>query len=421
MTPAPAARRSAWPAIALLAALAAQPAAAEVELVSIEAPNTQVWVGQKAPFYVKLRSLGPFTGAASFSLPQVPRAVIVGVGNPTVSTEDGGDDTWYVQTHEFALFSQASGKVVLPAFEVRFGGRDEPAGPPVDRVEKTSEVTFDVKNPPGRQGDAYLVTTSEIDVTERWDPQPADAKQGDVFRRTISQSAEQVTGMALAPPPRGAPPGVKVYLADPQVSDKTNRGDFIGARTDTITYMLTEPGEVTLPAIKYVWWNPAKESFGDTTLPSVTIDVAAVAVPVVDPKPKAPARVPVWLLIAIAAGVSLVVWQWPRLVAFAIECHRRLNPPDRVVARRLLRACRRNDAKAAERAWVDWQNAQPGDYRPAPNLAQAAAGLAKCLYGTASPTTWDGGALATAFRREHSTHSPSWRPHPPSLAPLNPR
>ncbi|EGF29947.1 BatD family protein [Rhodopirellula baltica] len=391
--------------------------------VTIEVPTPKAWVGQRLPFYVKVRAPGSFVGATSFSLPQIPRTVILQVGTPVVSSEDVGDDSWFVQTHEFALYSQTSGTVKIPAFEVRYANRDGFTGPATDHKQRTSDVTVEIQQPPDYDPNVFLVTADKINVQETWDPPPGEAKQGDVIHRTITQKADQVSGMVLAPPPTNVPDGIQVYVKSPQVTDKTERGEFLGERIDTVTYQFKGSGTLTLPAIRYVWWNPDDESSGSHTLPEATFDVAAAPQPqlatVEDPNWQPLA----WTISTFSVLAFLVATQFNRIASWLRSLKLRLNPPDRVAARKLVRACHANDARAAETAWNQWLNTQPENVRLSTDLRSSVLDLHRRLYGQTSATTssaWDGKALNEAFKQHVHLPPSDDVIADESLPPLNP-
>lgn len=375
-------------------------AAEDIAAVHIEAPQTKAWVGQRVPFFVKLKANGPLVGAAGFSIPQIPRVLIVKVGNPVVSSEEVDDESWLVQTHEFALFSQASGTVEIPSFDVRFTSRDGYIGPEADHIKKLPALQIEIRRPPGQDEAKFLVTTDKIQVTEVWEPEPGSAKQGDVFRRTITQTADQTSGMALAPPPTTAPEGVRVYTGKPEITDNTERGEFKGRRRDTITYVMERPGELSLPSIQYVWWDPESEKFGSHTLPGITFNVTAWPKPATDAQGLRQDRRPAfWASLAAVLCIVLAL-QYRRIARFVRDLRRRFNPPDRVAARKLMRACRRNDAPEAQAAWFTWQNTQPAPFHVSSRLRAATTELQRCLYGLKNQAVWQGQELRQAFREQ---------------------
>lgn len=383
------------PALAILFVAFGSAAGAEVEPVAVRVPQATAWIGQRVPFYVELRAPGSFEGTAAFDLPRLPGTLMMKVGNPVVSSQDFEGRSWFVQTHEFALFSQNPGLLEVPAFSVRFAGHDGFTGPAKDMQAKVPAWEVEIRRPPGSESIGFLITTESLDVTETWDPRPGPAQVGAVFKRTIVQRSPNVSAMALAPAPAAAPDGVRVYAGQPEVEDKTERGEFLGERRETITYLFQKPGVVTLPAITYVWWNPERELLQSKRLPAVTVEVAQ---PRVAETGKAgtgrPARP--WLLFVIAALV-LGAWQRRRLWAWTRQGWEALNPPDRVIARKLFRACHRYDAAAAENAWTRWRNLQGASFQPGPELSAALLSLERHLFGPPRSFRWRGETLARAF------------------------
>jgi len=411
--------RSLFITIALLLATPTQ-VVAEVEPAAIRLPEATAWTGQRIPVLVELRAQGSFGGAASFSIPQIRGSILIKIGSPVVSSREIEGDSWFVQTHEFALFSQQTGTVEIPSFEVRYGARDGFTGPVEDRVATVPEARVHIRRPPGSEQLGFLVTTESIDISESWEPQPGPAKVGDVFKRTITQQADEMTGIALAPPPHTAPEGVRVYVADPKVEDNTERGAFVGKREDTITYVLQQPGTTTLPAIRYVWWNPTKKELRSKTLPAVTFHVAAPAVTADDVPTAGVLDWGGWLAAAILL-LGLTFWQRDRIACKLHNVWQMLNPPGRVAARSLRRACHDGDPVAASQAWLTWQRLQPSDLELSPSLITAATDLQRHLYGPQPAETWDGGPLARAFREQLATESGRRRkPTHSDLPSLNP-
>ena len=194
------------------------------------------------------------------------------------------------------------------------------------------------------------------------------------------------------------PDGIKVYPGSAETKDKLERGDFLGERRETITYLLQKSGTLSLPALTYVWWNPKTQTLESKTLPAVTFEVAA---PPAAPSPAATVtarRTWPWLLTA-ALVAALSLWQRRRFAGWATCCWKKLNPPDRVAARQLLHACRRNDAALAETAWNAWRDLQSAGFKPDPELRDAVLGLRRQLFGPKTAAPWHGDSVARAFKK----------------------
>ena len=395
-----------WSLLALLGLLVTGNARAdEVEPVSIRVQDETVWVGQRATFFVELRAPGSFVGAASFSLPAISQTVIVKTGNPVVSSKQIAGETYFVQTHRFALFTQASGTLEIPSFAVRFRHRNGFTGPAYDRQVSVPSAVVEVQRPPQSDQLGFLIATSRFEVDQSWKPEPGVADQGAIFKRVISQQAEEMTGMALFPPPIKAREGVRIYAGRPEVADNTERGNLNGRRSDTLTYVFERPGTVTIPAIEYVWWDPQQSQFFSRTLPATTFDI----VPLQSSDQAESAtdflgirftgdRVGAIVFSAIVFGG--IVWRRKRLMAWCVRRWSAWFPADARAANQLIRACRRNDAGAAERAWNVWLSNQPHEVRLLQQLQEAIGELHRLTYGKEASGRWEGESLERAFRQQ---------------------
>lgn len=389
---------------------------AEVPPVGISAPESIAWTGERVRILVELRANGSFSGSAGFDVPEIPGTLLIKVGNPVVSSREIEGKSWFVQTHEFALFSQKTGTVTIPPFPVRFGSRDGFTGPVTETVVKTEALSVEIQRPPGSEAIPFLVSTEELTVDETWEPVPGSATVGDVFRRTIVQRAEGLTGMALLPVPAVAPDGVRVYEPQVETSDNTERGAFTGERRETLTYLLQQDGSVTLPELTYTWWNPKSESLQSKTLPSVTIQVAPA--PSVS-EPVAANRGWLTWLVAIAL-MLLLISQRGVITPLLRKIRRILDPPERVAARHLLRACRRNDPAASQKAWNQWSLEAGQDLDPDLELRDAVLAMNRALFGPVSEEAWDGSAMICAFKKAcHARRSLPGRSTQSKLPPLN--
>ena len=105
---------------------------AEVAPVAVRVPNDKAWVGQRVPFYIEVRAPGSFAGTVSFHLPHLPGVLLLKIGSPVVGSEEREGQSWFLQTQEFALFSQRDGSLEVPSFPVRYACREGFVGPVQD-------------------------------------------------------------------------------------------------------------------------------------------------------------------------------------------------------------------------------------------------------------------------------------------------
>ena len=360
-------------------------------------PQEKGWVGQRVPFSIELHAKGSFDGTASFDLPQIPGTIIIKTGSPVVSSEEIDGQSWFIQSHEFALFSQSAGALEIPQFSIRFSSRDGFTGPASETQTAFPGMKVEIIRPPGSEKIGFLVTSESLKISEQWNPEPKPVQAGAVFKRTILQRASELSGMALSPPSTSAPDAIRVYTEDPKIQDKYERGAFLGERSDTITYQFSRAGSFFLPELTYVWWNPKSEKLEAMTLPGVRFEVSAAPVPA-----SAPQRFWVWYfrLFPPLLFIALVLWQRKWITAWIKKCWKDLHPADRVLARKLLRACRQNNSAAAGNLWLAWRNTQGADFEPGSELQASVLSLQRHLFGPEPAGLWNGDSLASAFAKQ---------------------
>ena len=281
---------------------------AEQKTVRAEIGKDTAWTGEAVPLIITLYSPGPFSGTASFDLPELPRTAILKAGNPLVGSEEVDGESYFTQRHELTVYTQNAGEIVIPAFRVRFSGKTTFMSDPEPMEGLTPELRFQSKRPPGTDNLGVVVAATEMEVTQTWRPDSiGTVNAGDVIERTITRRATGTTAMMLPPVSADAPEGVRVYSADPIVQDHTERGASRAERIDTIKYQFERPGTFELPDVSLVWWDPQASELKRETLPGETVQVvgtvAAAAAPAQPSSRRSPAIL-LWLLPA----VGLAAW-----------------------------------------------------------------------------------------------------------------
>ncbi|QJE98836.1 BatD family protein [Luteolibacter luteus] len=242
----------------------------------------EIWAGQKALLAVELYAPGYFDGAAVFDLPKIPHALVLPpVGSPVLDSKVIDGVNYTVQRHELEVFAYTAGKTEVPAFKVRFAIKRQALDhDSVTQEVATQPLTLETKAVPGVKLGEWVITSADLKVEETWKPEPGkNEKTGAAFVRTLVWTASDVPGMAFPPFKEDPIAGLGIYPADPLVEDKSDRGDLLGQRTDTVTYVCKAGGIVTIPARHLRWWDPVAEEMKRVDFPARVIDVIAPPVP----------------------------------------------------------------------------------------------------------------------------------------------
>lgn len=284
----------------------------EEHLVTIDVVKKSAWTGERVPVLVELRTRGTFAGAVSFDLPELAGCLLIKVGNPVIGSREILGINYFTQTHEFAIFSQRAGSIVIPRFTVRYSTRDGFTGPITDNQAYVPSAQVEIRRPPGSERLNFVIATSELKVTENWSLAPGTARVGDVIKRTISQQAIGIPGMALAPTSEHFIPGVRTYSKQPEIRDVTERGTFAGQRRDVVSYLLQKPGTHLLPGLDFYWWNPVSNELKITSLPSAEFIVVGLADSTTSASP------------AVTGKYLKQLWATAGIIALTIIMRRRL-------------------------------------------------------------------------------------------------
>ena len=378
------------------------------EVVKAEIKQESAWTGQPVLLIVTLYSPGPFSGTASFSLPELPRTAILKESSPVVGSETIDGESWFTQRHELTIFTQQVGEIVLPAFEIRFAGKKTFTSDAEPMQGKTPELRFQSKRPPGTDQMDFVVAAEEIQFSQQWLPADQDSvAAGDVIQRTVTRNAEGTVSMMLTPIEQPAMEGIRIYQSDPVVTDKSNRGESTAQRIDIIKYQFQRGGAFELPGREFIWWDTNAEELKVAKLPGLSVSVAAPP-PTADESSMATNQPPNpnlfrWLVLSLVAAVGgafiarqlLTKWQ-------AYRSH-----PETMARQRLKSACGSNNTADAYAAMVAWKQAAGCEAFPktphGSSLQTEFERLAARLFAKqADDSPWSGQSLWSRFHQVRS-------------------
>lgn len=444
--------RRAW--LAFLAMLLPLLAGAAESIVRVEVTAKQpVLVGQQVGIDVTILAPNFFMSAPAFPVLQVPGAVVTMPDERALNSTETIDGVTYAGIRKtYAFTAEQDGDFQLPTATVRFTYAGDDGAP------RQGSVTF----PPtsiragkggavsaGRDAAQPLLPVARLVVTQALDHDPEhDAVRlhaGDALVRTVTTFAPQTQAMMIHPPHAQAPPGVRVFSADPRLSDNAPGAPGPGGtRMDTITYVFDQTGTYTLPPVTVDWFDPTTRQPAHSEAPAVKVVVAAArgggALAPGGSAGALPGEGSLLWRTLLWGGVAVLVLLWWRLRPAVVRLRQRLAGHRRARAtgasarfEAVLQACQAGDAAAAYRALAEWtcsaHGAAPSAWAETvgdTQLVNAVAGLERRLYG-ATPTTaaaWDGTQLAASLcslatpaptHRQHRQHHPA-----PALPPLNP-
>ena len=279
------------------------------------------------------------------------------------------------QRYELSLFPRRDGIVTVPSIPIevevsRWGSKD---GKQSERVQ-TSEVTFQVRVPPGAEGVQGLISTPGLTATQKWEPEQQKFKVGEAIKRTIELSGRDISGMAFTPLHFKSTEMVSVYPAEPRVDDSFDRGTLSGKRIETVTYVFAGEGAIELAEIVIPWWDIDKKKLQQAILPALKLEIT--------PSPMAEKgetgseiaqgqtrSLPRWLvivLITLAALLVLAVFYHRRILSWWTQWQQARREQENFYFKQFAKMARSNDPKAAFNSlmrWLDRIHTDPGAAR----------------------------------------------------------
>ena len=190
------------------------------------------------------------------------------------STERINGKTYAGVNMTFNVFPYEDEDLVFPALEINVESPDEGSSKGIRRLVKTSSKNIVVKPvPPSYSLDDWLVS-SGVSVSDKWSGDRGSVRVGDVLERYIVREVEGSVAELIPPIHWDSIQGVSIYPSRADVKNNKTRTSISATRSDGIKYLFEEEGEIEIPEIIVLWWNPQSGTMQKRTLKKVAISVA---------------------------------------------------------------------------------------------------------------------------------------------------
>lgn len=313
--------------------------AQEAEIELIPAANDVPWAGEQVTLYLDLKTNDLSFANVFFDLPEVPGAFLLRTDSNTIKrSERRAGESWQALRYPLALFAPRGETVSVPAFEVRFQTSKGFGTQPTEHQLTTKALEITVRQPPGLDADEIVVSSPSLEMEYEWTLPTEPAAPGAALSLVVTRRSEKVSAMLLPPLPVFEAPGLATYPAAPELGDRSNRGQLVGERTDQITWIVEQPGNYEIPALRFRWWDPVRERLQDQTIEGVSLEVIGETNPGSSSAPGKPSSRN-WLLSSLALGgllaLGLALMLSTALRDGARRLYRRVLPPRRKLLTRL--------------------------------------------------------------------------------------
>lgn len=183
---------------------------------------------------------------------------------------------------KYALFPQVSGKLDIPP--MRFGAFESSSrqfGAFSSRGKQlfrnTQAKTIDVMAKPAHIAPAEWMPSSRVELQEQWSSDINNLTLGEPITRTISLSAQGLTGAQIQPLANPESTDYKTYPDQAKIEEQISSAGILGTRTETVALVPMRLGEILMPPIEVRWWDTENQRMRTSTVPAVTLQVGAAA------------------------------------------------------------------------------------------------------------------------------------------------
>ena len=364
-----------------------------------------------------------------------------------------------VAEFNYVVYPQESGTLEIPAYRwmarLSRGGRSNMFGLNSGRSEikrlSTEAKTINVKPKPSTfpQGATWIPAT-QVTIAESWNTSPQTFKVGEPITRKVILSAQGLMSSQLPQliSDEDLDEKVKFYPEQPELNNDTDEAGINGKRLESVAVVVSEGGDLILPAVKIPWWDVTNNQLKYAELPQKRITVAgddnyeknkrlaeeAIAkassnnltmapgdTAIIEASDNVNTSTYIWqilcVLLGIALALSLYFWFATRqklnsiLSEVAPTKDKRLNlGSSKATYNKLKKACRDNNHSDTRKAAIDWARAEwPNkniqsltDIASAvkhPNLDNQLRALDSALYSDTKNNSWNGALLLDALKQ----------------------
>ena len=258
--------------VLLLAGLLACCSYAQAEpQVRVEArlqPAAPYQVGATLRLEVDLLTSTWFTQAPQPAPLELPNALIsppTGQADKLTLTIDG--ETWFGLRLTYLISPTAPGQFSIPAlpFSLHLG---QAAGP---INVSSAALNFNVSGAALTEQPTNHLVASQIRMTQQWQQSADPLKVGERITRQVRIEADGAQAMLIPPVEFSDIPGLKRYPQAPSVSTLSDgRGSIDGGvRIDSVSYVVEQAGDYSLPAIELHWWSTNSQSEQTSRVPAI--------------------------------------------------------------------------------------------------------------------------------------------------------
>jgi hypothetical protein len=178
--------------------------------------------------------------------------------------------TWFGLRLTYLISPTAPGQYDIPAlpFSLSLGQATGPIS------VSTPALSFTVSGAAKAGNQSQQLVASQVRMSQQFEQSADPLKVGDRLTRHIRIEADGAQAMLIPPLEFSDIAGLKRYPQPPTVSTLSNgRGSIDGGvRVDSVSYVVEQAGDYSLPAIELHWWSSKSQSEQTSRVPAIEFE-----------------------------------------------------------------------------------------------------------------------------------------------------
>ena len=247
-------------------AAASDSTAAQLRVQAHMAATGDLMVGATGTLQVDVLTSTWFTQPPVLPALNIPGALVSGPsGEATLIRSTLEGVPYSGLRYAYQVSPTAAGALRVPAIDIR--AQVGQATAPL--AARTQPLVLRASAPAGAIA-GHVLAANAVTASQQIEFSSQPLAVGDHVRRVVTVQAQGAQAMLIPPPDVPVPPGLKSYVAEPELTTLTDsRGGFVGGqRVDRYDYVIGRAGDYALPAVEIRWWNVATGKQERVVLPA---------------------------------------------------------------------------------------------------------------------------------------------------------
>ena len=274
------------------------------QFIETELGTNELYINSQVLLKVRLLYQGPESASSSLSDPLSEEALIRTIRDEKRYDTQVKGQTYHVIERHYAIFPKYSGNLTIDPL------RFNPGTPGAETVQ-SEPIKLAVLPQAFQKRPGYWIPSSRVELSDNL-KSLTNVKEGNQVSRHVTLTAWGIPASELPALTQLKNELAEIRLDNVRLDEKVTPDGIVSSRTEELTLIPLERGEVTLAAIEIPWWNISDDKSSTATLAPRRLQVESTVAPE-QPQvnPETPILQPQLVLeqeAEAASDINLLIW-----------------------------------------------------------------------------------------------------------------